>query len=400
MTPWRRSIRTRVAAALALTAIVSVCAIGSVVDRNTTLAGRERLRTQALADLAVATAAYDFTGTAPADATTLPGMAPRGMALRAKPGTAVTWYDGHTMWAARRVDGRLLSLRQSGAELAATRGSLRRTLLLAGLLIVVLATLAGWFVAGTLTLRLRRAAADVERTRATTPGLAPAVEPPGGDEVTELVARIQQLSVSLLARLDRERAFSADVAHELRTPITGLVSATELLAEGEASALVRRQTRRLRRLVEDLLELARAERSDTTSVVRLSDHDLGELVEQVVADHPDAELDLGVRTRVRTDPRCFDRVLANLVVNAVRHGAPPICVHVEDRTVTVVDNGPGFPESLVADGPRRFATHGSTAGAGLGLAIASAWAERIGAALELANTPEGGARAVLRLPAT
>lgn len=399
MTPWHRSIRTRVAAALALTAFVSVAVTGTVVDRNTMIAGRERLRGQALAQLAVATAAYDFTGTLPAEATTLPGTTPRSMLVRLRPGAAVTWYDGHTMWAARRVGGRVLLLRESGDALLAERAALRRTLLVAGLVVVALATLAGWFVAGSLTLRLRRAAADVERTGAMTSGAIPGAEGSRGDEVTGLVDRIEQLSGSLLARLERERAFSADVAHELRTPITGLVSATELLGEGEASALVRRQTRRLRRLVEDLLELARAERSDTDVVVRLVEHDLAGLVEPVVADHAEAQLHVGVRARVRTDPRCLDRVLANLVGNAVRHGAPPVRIEVEDRSVIVTDHGPGFPESLVDGGPRRFATHGSRAGAGLGLAIASAWAERIHADLELGNTPEGGARAVLRLPA-
>jgi len=388
MTPWHRSIRTRIAAALALVAIVAALVLGLIVDRSTMIDGRARLRAQALDELAVATASYDFTGTLLPDVTTGPGAAPPQVMRAVTADDAVTWFDGKDMWAAREV-GRdsVLALRMSAADLLRQRTDLRRTLIIATVLVAALASLTGWFVAGSLTLRLRRAARRFEPEGGDRDEVT-------GDEVGELVGRIEQLTGSLAARLERERAFSADVAHELRTPMTALVSATELLPDDQSSRLVRRQTVRLRRLVEELLELSRAE---GVTDLRRSPTDLGDVVRRLVREsYDDVTVEVDRAAVMETDPVVLERVIGNLLANATRHGRPPVVVTVEGARVVVEDHGPGFPDEVIAEGPRRFAARGETAGSGLGLSIAAAWAERLGGRLELTNTDDG-ARAVLDL---
>lgn len=385
--PWYRSIRTRIAVLFATGALVSAALVGGVLDTGMMTSGISQLRDRAVDAVAAATATYDFTGTVPIDATVGASGAPPRVDAAIRRDTVTTWFDGRSMWASRRVaSGRVLTVRIPAVGLLRQREEMLTILglLVAGVLAA--ATAVGWLVAGSLTGRLRSAANT----------LAPAAVPARGarDEVEELIDQIEGLTDALAARLDRERAFSADVAHELRTPLTALSTAAELLPPGEEADVVVRQVTRMRRLVEDLLELARAE---ATFPFRAGPVDVGELVCRVVADDGDVEVVLdGPGTRV-TDGAMLERVLTNLIQNARRHGAPPIRVVARDGVVDVLDSGPGFPRTVLIDGPRRFGKHGSAAGVGLGLAITTAWAHRIGAELVLDNTSTG-ARASVRLP--
>jgi signal transduction histidine kinase len=103
---------------------------------------------------------------------------------------------------------------------------------------------------------------------------------------------------------------------------------------------------------------------------------------------------------VRTDPRRVDRIVANLVINAHRHGRAPVEVAVDGTSVVVRDHGPGYPATLLAEGPLRFRTGAAERGHGhgLGLTVALGQARVVGASLDFANAPDGGARATLRLP--
>ncbi|MEU6388572.1 ATP-binding protein [Streptomyces sp. NPDC046939] len=101
---------------------------------------------------------------------------------------------------------------------------------------------------------------------------------------------------------------------------------------------------------------------------------------------------------VVTDRRRLERVLGNLVANAHRHGAPPVVLTVDGPVITVRDHGDGYPDYLVEHGPQRFRTEGGTKGHGLGLTIALGQAEILGARLDFANAPGGGAVATLTLP--
>lgn len=126
--------------------------------------------------------------------------------------------------------------------------------------------------------------------------------------------------------------------------VTALVSAAELLGDDEASRLVRAQVRRLRVLVEQLLELARLESG--TEVARTSPTDLGEAVRwSLDALPPGVSATLTVRdpATVPIDQARLDRILGNLVTNSLRHGAASCRVEVAGRTVTPPTTAPAIP---------------------------------------------------------
>lgn len=209
---------------------------------------------------------------------------------------------------------------------------------------------------------------------------------PGRDEVALLTTALDGMAAALQHRLEIERAFTADVAHELRSPVTGLVSAAELLPDDELGGLVRRQVARLRRLVEDLLEISRL---DAAAVpIDWQRCRLGDVVTTALDQHAgDVELHVDRAGVVLAEPRRVERIVTNLVRNALAYGARPVRVDVEGARVRVVDAGPGFPPELVQDGPRRFATFTVGKDSGLGLTIAAKHAEAMGGALALTNLP-------------
>jgi signal transduction histidine kinase len=100
-----------------------------------------------------------------------------------------------------------------------------------------------------------------------------------------------------------------------------------------------------------------------------------------------------------TDPRRLDRIIANLVTNAHRHGRVPVEITVDGTTIAVRDHGPGFPDTLLVNGPQRFRTGVAERGRGhgLGLTIAAGQAHVIGARLAFSNATDGGAVATLHL---
>ncbi|MER5429707.1 HAMP domain-containing sensor histidine kinase [Streptomyces sp. NPDC002588] len=305
------------------------------------------------------------------------------------------------MWAGKRMpDGRLAAISVDMTPDQLSRRALDRHMRkysLAALAVVIpLSALA----AELLNRRLRRVARTARRIASGDLAARTEVGGRAGDEITEISATVDSMADSLQDRLRSEQRFTADVAHELRTPLMGLVTSAELLPESEATDLVRDRVRVLRTLVEDLLEISRldagVERADLRPVV----------LPDVVRDSLSRT---GLKARfavgaapavVETDPRRLDRILANLIVNAHRHGAGPVEVTVEDTTVAVRDHGSGFPDSLLSEGPQRFRTGAAERGRGhgLGLTVASGQAQVIGASLLFSNAADGGAIATLRLP--
>ncbi|GAA2530841.1 hypothetical protein GCM10010423_27820 [Streptomyces levis] len=217
------------------------------------------------------------------------------------------------------------------------------------------------------------------------------------DEVAAVAAALDSMAASLQGKLLAEQRFTADVAHELRTPLTGLHAAAELLPPGRPTELVRDRVAALRTLTEDLLEISRLDTGRER--LELDTEQLGPLVERVVRASGSGTRVVVVRdVAVETDRRRLERVLGNLVANAHKHGRGPVVLTVDGPVVTVRDHGDGFPEYLVAHGPQRFRTEGGARGHGLGLTIALGQAEVLGARLEFANAPDGGAVATLELP--
>ncbi|MEU7741129.1 HAMP domain-containing sensor histidine kinase [Nonomuraea sp. NPDC049158] len=394
-----RSLRWKIAALVAVTSCAVALAVGVLVhrsafDRSMSL-GRDRAFSALLAEVDT----YRRTGDAPQPAQVPPALLQRARST----GEFSTWYDDRRpdvpwMWAAQLIDGQVLAVQiDMGSEI---RGlwALDRNIVKASLVALAIVVPLAVLAAETSNRRLRRVARTARRIADGDLEARSMMGRRGGDEITEISATIDSMADSLRDRLLSEQRFTADVAHELRTPLMGLVVSAELLLESQATDLVRDRVRVLRALVEDLLEISRldagAEWADRRPVP------LGRVVEECVA-----RTKLAVRLTVTgepvvdTDPRRIDRIITNLVTNAHRHGRSPVEVAVNDTTIVVRDHGPGFPDGLLAEGPQRFRTGGAERGHGhgLGLAIAAGQAQVIGADLAFANAPDGGATATLRL---
>ncbi|MTE20397.1 HAMP domain-containing protein [Streptomyces sp. TRM43335] len=307
------------------------------------------------------------------------------------------------VWAATPLpDGQALSLHTRFTDRYAVLADLDRVLVLGSASVVLGGTVLGVLIGGQLSRRLRQAAVAAGRVAQgeTRVRVREAIGGRVRDETDDLARAVDRMADALQQRLEAERRVTADIAHELRTPVTGLVTAAELLPPGRPTELVRDRAQALRTLVEDVLEVARldgaAERAELQEVA------LAEFVARRVRT-PEPEVELTVRRDavVTTDPRRLERILGNLLANAARHGRPPIEVTVDGRRLRVRDHGPGFPPALLAEGPSRFRT-GSTdragRGHGLGLTIAAGQARVLGARLTFRNAEPSGAMAVLWLP--
>ncbi|BCK69448.1 sensor histidine kinase [Streptomyces platensis] len=313
------------------------------------------------------------------------------------------------VWAASPLsNGRVLSVHDSFPDRFAVLDDLDQALVIGSTAVVVGGCALGVLVGGRLSKRLRKAAAAAGKLADGDTSVRIRDEVGIGrvrDETDDLAWAVDAMSDALQERIEAERRVTADIAHELRTPVTGLLTAAELLPPGRPSELVRDRAQALRTLVEDVLEVARldghAERAELQDVV------LGEFVaRRVRALDPDIVVDVVREADVTTDPRRLERILGNLIANAARHGRPPIEVTVEGRVLRVRDHGPGFPEALLREGPSRFRTGSSDRagrGHGLGLTIAAGQARVLGARLTFRNADEltdgsTGAVSVLWLP--
>ncbi|CAM5667334.1 two-component system sensor histidine kinase CseC [Streptomyces avidinii] len=317
------------------------------------------------------------------------------------------------VWAAVPLgNGQVLSLHTPFRESVNLLPDLDRALVIGGLSAVIAGSALGVLIGGQISRRLRKAAAAAQRVAHGDPDVR-VRDAVGGvvrDETDDLARAVDAMADALQQRLEAERRVTADIAHELRTPVTGLLTAAELLPPGRPTELVRDRVQALRALVEDVLEVARLDSASERA--ELQDVALGEFVSRRVASlMPEATVRVVADEIVSTDPRRLERILGNLLANAARYGQPPVQVDVEGRVVRVRDHGPGFPEALLREGPSRFRT-GSTdragVGHGLGLTIAEGQARVLGARLTFRNVAarggverEGaaaGAVAVLWLP--
>jgi signal transduction histidine kinase len=275
--------------------------------------------------------------------------------------------------------------------------------------------------------QLTEAAREIERTRDPSRHVP---LPKADDEVAELARTLEGMLQGLdeargvtEAMLARQREFVADASHELRTPLTSVLASLELLAEelggeqADTAQAALRSARRMRRLVGDLLLLARvdAKRVQPHQPTRLEEV-LTEAASEIgpVTDDHALEIDAGpaVVSGARDE---LHRLALNLIENAVNHTPPGTHVRASTATVNgdailvVEDDGPGIPDELRdriferfvrgagfrdAGGPDRVR------GAGLGLSIVHAVAQSHGGSVTLERPANGGGtRFVVRLPA-
>ena len=287
------------------------------------------------------------------------------------------------------------------------------------LLIVPLLALLVWRIVGRALAPLNRLAHEVaSRTPA---ALEPIPEAGAPEEALPLVRALNDLLDRLGAALVAQRAFVADAAHELRTPLAALdlqvqLAGRALDAADRATALtdLRAGLGRMTRVVQQLLTLARAE-PDAETAFAVESVDLCELLAQAIADHAllaeAKRIDLGAtrpaeRVVVPGDSASLRALLANLVDNAIRYSPEGGRVDADAGVLTgrpyleVSDHGPGIPEAgreRVFD--RFYRRDGSSGtGSGLGLAIVKAIAGRHGAKVTLCDTTGGGLTVRVELP--
>ena len=265
--------------------------------------------------------------------------------------------------------------------------------------ITVVALTAGWFIAGQALRPLRAVTATAQQVSATTLDQRIDLDGPD-DELRELADTIDALFARLEASFERERRFVANASHEIRTPLAVTRTALEVgLAKpdatvGELRGVIRQAlgaTARSEALASDLLLLARSENLATEP---RDQFDLAELAREIAADLAGPAQDAGLELRADLQPApmtgiagLVDRLVANLVDNAIRHNTSPGWVTVttraagDDAIVTVRNRcqaaTPGPTDKLFEPfhrGPAP-ASGSPPAGHGLGLSIVRAIAE-------------------------
>ena len=326
----------------------------------------------------------------------------------------------------RRGDWRVFSMQMRGrtiqvAQPLSVRRGLARAHALRTLLpvLVLLPLLAGalWYGAER---ALRPLSAMARELDARDPALlAPLAEERRDKEIHPLVRALNDLLRRLAAAIDKQRAFVADAAHELRSPLTALKLQLQLL-DRAADATTRREARarlaagieRGSHLVEQLLTLARNEPDAGEQVV--SPVRLAEIAREAIAEVAplaDAQgVDLGLahaeEVSVPGDADALRVLVRNLIDNAVRYTPAGGRVDASVRrsegsaVIEVADTGPGIPETdRIRVFGRFYRGHaGEESGSGLGLAIVKAIAERHGARIELDAADSGGLLARVVLP--
>ncbi|HWF71897.1 MAG TPA: ATP-binding protein [Solirubrobacteraceae bacterium] len=286
------------------------------------------------------------------------------------------------------------------------------TSLLALGVMAVISIVLGWLVAGRVLRPLRTITAAARDISATSLDQRLALDGPN-DELHELGSTFDGLLGRLEASFEAQRQFVANASHELRTPLARQRTVAEV-ALGDPDATVeslRASHERVlaageqqERLIEALLTLARSERG----IERREPFDLAPMAEAVLAtrEHELEERGLELETAlesapVRGEPRLVERLVANLVDNAVRHNVPGGSVHVStrtsgsDATISVVNTGPVVPpddvERLLQPFERLDGSRvADRDGVGLGLSIADAIARAHAGALLVRAQPAGG----------
>jgi two-component system OmpR family sensor kinase len=311
----------------------------------------------------------------------------------------------------RRGERLVLVVGATRENRAETLRSLRAAFLIGGPLALLLASLAGYLLAGA-ALRpieaMRRRAQEIS-----TSSLDERLPVSGArDEVARLGETLNAMLARIESGLARERRFVAEASHELRTPLALLRTELELalrrsrtveeLEHAIQSAAA--ESDRLGRIAEDLLLLARSERGGLP--LRLEPTDVTDLIETVVArfagraatEERSLVAKADTAPVVTADRLRLEQALGNMVDNALSHGAGRVEVSAAARDgqfeLHVLDEGPGFPPEFLERAFERFSRADDArrrTGSGLGLAIVDTVARAHGGTARAANRSGGGA---------
>ncbi|MGW5193913.1 MtrAB system histidine kinase MtrB [Kribbella sp. NPDC004138] len=304
----------------------------------------------------------------------------------------------------------------------------QRALVTAGLLLIVLLGAVAWLVTRQVVTPVRMARRIAERLAAGK--LEERMQVRGTDDLARLAVSFNKMASNLQRQIRRleelsrlQRRFVSDVSHELRTPLTTVRMAADLLHESRdqfdpisrrSVELLQNELNRFEELLADLLEISRFDAG--AAALDLEDVDLRDIVNRVLENHEtlverkgcEVQLDMPRPCRAKVDSRRIERILRNLIGNAIEHSEGlPIRISTaydeEAAAVAVRDHGVGFrPEEAEmvfsrfwrAD-PARARTTGGT---GLGLSIALEDARLHGGRLDAWGSPGDGAYFRLTLP--
>ena len=330
----------------------------------------------------------------------------------------VSGNNGNDVWAAaptRTSTGRLVVVvltREANAGLGASV----RYFVLAAAVTLVLGAIAAAFLGRRLTRRIRDASTATQRIAAGQ--LSTRVQPPAADdhdEIAELLRSVNAMADGMERSKGLEQQFLLSVSHDLRTPLTSIRGYAEAISDGAAepvaaAAVIESESRRLERLVADLLDLAKLQsRSFSLHPATL---DLRAAMATAVSGFvPDAgerritlQVQQGPPVMVSADPDRLAQVAANLVENALAHARFEVVVAVSaDGVVTVDDDGPGIDAADLPHVFERLYTARARpqrreASSGLGLAIVRELVTAMGGDVGAGVAPSGGARLWFRLP--
>jgi two-component system sensor histidine kinase ChvG len=323
-------------------------------------------------------------------------------------------------------DGRVLTISANAKDITQVVRDERATLFAVFLGVLALTTMLTSFLARTIVRPLRRLAVAAQRVRL---GRSREVTVPRfkkrRDEIGELARSLSDMTAALRGRIDATESFAADVAHELKNPLTSLRSAIDSLSHVEDEALRKQllaiasaDVQRIDRLISGISDASRLDAE--LSRARFEPVDLVDMTSTFVALYRDRGLPGGVTIReersgedfcVLGDESRLGQVMRNLIDNAISFspegGAVSILTSAEAGRVTidVADEGPGIPSGAEEKIFRRFYSErpegeGFGTHSGLGLAISRAIVEAHDGALTVISRPgERGARFRVDLPA-
>lgn len=286
----RTGVRWKISIAIAAVGALIAVALSLVVHNAARVSMLENAREVQLERLTYAQLLYEATKTKKADpkfgAKLNDPTMPESLRAETRRNRRATHVDEYAngvpdVWAAVPLaNGDVLSLHTRFANRSATiMGDLDRALIIGSVSVVFGGCALGVLIGGQLSRRLRKAAAAAGKVAQgnTEVRVREAIGGVIRDETDDLARAVDALTDALNERIEAERRVTADIAHELRTPVTGLLTAAELLPPGRPTELVRDRAQAMRTLVEDVLEVARLDSASERA--ELQEIALGEFVE-------------------------------------------------------------------------------------------------------------------------
>ena len=241
-----------------------------------------------------------------------------------------------------------------------------------------------------------------------------------GDELDEIAIAFNALFARLKSDFERERQFTSDVSHELKTPVAVILGQANLLlrwGKDDPAQLqkslesIRKEARSMQAITANLLQLSRLENSrveikkEETDILKL----LFRIQNEFSTIAPNLKIKIDGNATANTDSELLHQVLTAVVSNSVKYAGESCEIFAfaekngDDVLISLTDNGDGFPEDAINKVFDRFfradEAHSRTGGSGLGLAISRAIVRSLGGEIRAENADGGGARIIIKIPA-